>query len=59
MDRENLICRCFKVTEGAIKDAIKNGATNFEEVQEKTRCSTGCGCCKADVIDIIEEELKN
>lgn len=58
MDRDKLICRCFKVNAGKIEDAIKEGATTLEEVQEKTNASTGCGGCASEVMELIEELKK-
>lgn len=58
MDRNKIICRCFKVTAGAIEDAVKNGAKTFEEVQNITSCSTGCGCCESDVRALVDELTK-
>lgn len=58
MDRDKVICRCFKVTAGAIEDAVKSGATTFEEVQAETNCSNGCGCCESEVRDIIDKLTK-
>ena len=55
MDRDKTICRCFKVSAGAIEDAVKDGAKTFEEVQEKTSCSTGCGGCEDEVRELIDE----
>ena len=40
-----LVCNCMKVTEQDIKNAIKNGANSFKEVQAITKVSTGCGKC--------------
>lgn len=54
MDRDKIICRCFKVPYGTIEDTVKGGATTFEEVQAKTSCSTGCGCCELEVREIIQ-----
>lgn len=58
MDRDKIICRCFKVSAGAIEDAVKSGAKTFEQVQAKTNCSTGCGCCEQDVIALINDLTK-
>ena len=42
-----------------IEDAIKTGATSYEEVEKRLRFGTGCGKCKEFiqhlVRDIIEE----
>ena len=45
MDDNKVVCGCFKVTEQDIKNAIKNGANSFEEVQVATKVGTGCGNC--------------
>ena len=52
------ICLCKGVTEEEIIEAVKNGATTYEAVQEKTGAGTG-GCrgarCKSKIVAIIEE----
>lgn len=50
MDMNEVICSCVGTTAQDIKDAMKNGATTLEEVQEATNAGTCCGCC----IDQIE-----
>lgn len=56
MDRNKLACNCKKVTYGQIEDAVKiQGAKNFKEVQEITKCSTGCGGCR----EFIEVMVRN
>ncbi|AGF57528.1 NAD(P)H-nitrite reductase large subunit [Clostridium saccharoperbutylacetonicum] len=40
-----IICGCFKLTEQDLKNAVKNGAKSFEEVQIITKVGTGCGKC--------------
>ena len=42
-----------------IRKYLEEGAPNFEEVQEKTNCSTGYTLCKLKDIPVIEELLKN
>ena len=58
MNSENLICKCKKVSEEEIIEAIKNGATSLEEVKEKTGASSGL-CrgtrCKKKINALIEE----
>jgi|GEM_PF-750225 len=44
-DDNKIVCGCFKITEQDLKDAIKNGANSFEEVQGITKVGTGCGRC--------------
>ena len=44
--KENkVVCGCFNITEQDLKNAIKNGANSFEEVQAVTKVGTGCGRC--------------
>ena len=51
------VCLCKGITEEQIIEAIKNGATSFEEVKEKTgACTGGCrgGRCKNNIELLIE-----
>lgn len=45
MDDNKIVCGCFKLTEADLKNAVKNGANSFEEVQAVTKVGTGCGHC--------------
>lgn len=45
VEENKIVCGCFKVTEQDLKNAVKNGAKSFEEVQEATKVGTGCGHC--------------
>ncbi len=46
MDRNKEACTCKNVTYGMVEDALKAGATTYDEVQEATGFGTGCGKCK-------------
>ena len=62
MDLDKLVCNCFSVTNGMIKDAVDAGATTLEEVQDATSAGTACGACLEDVqhlIDSLVAERKN
>lgn len=52
------ICLCKGVAEEEIIEAVKNGATTYESIKEKTGAGTG-GCrgarCKSKIVAIIEE----
>ncbi len=41
-----IICQCLNVTDHDIEEAVLEGATSFEELQERTKISTACGTCK-------------
>lgn len=55
MNREKLACNCMNVTYGMIEDAVNDGATTFEEVQEATGCSMGCGKCEDFIRSFVSE----
>ena len=57
-----MICRCEKVTEGEIRNAIRRNppAKSVDGVKRRTRAGMGrCqgGFCQARVAEIIAEEL--
>lgn len=58
MNDDDIICTCFDLTVKDIKDAISNGATTLEEVEEATQAGTLCGACIGDLETLINEELK-
>lgn len=58
MNLDKKVCFCMKVTNGDIYRAVQDGATTFEEVQEKTNVSRGCRRCTDDVKRLIEEFVK-
>lgn len=57
MDDDKVVCGCMNVTVKDIKDAISNGAKSFEEVQEVTSVSTGCGSCTESVKELVDQLL--
>ncbi len=52
MDMNKTVCYCFNITNGDIREAVKNGAVTLEEVQEKTGAGTACGAC-LDQIEVL------
>lgn len=49
MNLDKIVCQCMGVTNGNIKDAIDNGESTMEEVQDITAAATCCGACADDV----------
>lgn len=55
------ICNCKKVTYFDVEDALHQHETfsdvekAFEDVQQVTHCSTGCGGCHDKIMDAISE----
>jgi len=61
MESSTIICNCKQVTFGAIEKAVHEATRLddavglFEEVQEMTKCSTGCGGCHDKILDVIAD----
>lgn len=55
MNREKVICPCYKVTKGDIADAVEKGAKSFKEVKKMTKAGKGCGKCKKKVKKLINK----
>ena len=58
MNLDKVVCSCFNVTNGMIKEAVENGATTLEEVQDATGAGTACGACNDDIQHLIDSFLK-
>ena len=54
MKLEKVVCNCFGVTNGMIKDAVDAGASKLEEVQATLDAGTACGVCVDDVQRVID-----
>lgn len=55
MNLDKVVCFCMNVTAGMIKDAVDNGASTLEEVQEITGAGTVCGSCIENVQRLVEQ----
>lgn len=52
---DKVVCGCYNVTEQDLKNAVKNGAKSFEEVQAVTKVGTGCGRCVEGNKQLVNE----
>lgn len=57
-EEARLICQCTNVTDKEIKQAIKEGAETYQDIQEKTKAGTVCGQCKDEIMRLLEEYKK-
>ena len=61
MQENYTVCHCMQVSFKDIADALDTQKSfdsvlsAFENVQKATNCSTGCGGCYQQVLDIISE----
>lgn len=58
LNKEKAICRCKSVFYQDLENAVENGATTFEEVQEVTKIAKGCGRCAKEAKEVVEHILK-
>lgn len=56
-DRYKKVCICKSISKGTIKNAIKEGATNIQEVKRKTGATTG-NCKGVRCTPVINSILK-
>jgi NifU-like protein len=56
-DDKKIICKCFDVTQGEIKKAIKQGAVTLDALQSATSAGLGCGRCKDNLKRILDENI--
>lgn len=54
MNLDKIVCECYGVTNGDIKNAVEHGASTLEEVQEATGAATACGACTDDVQRLVD-----
>ncbi|OBT15568.1 nitrite reductase large subunit [Vibrio sp. UCD-FRSSP16_10] len=52
-----VICSCFDVTKGDIKQAVQAGCNTMAALKETTNASTGCGGCSALAKQVLDSEL--
>ena len=55
MDMDKIVCNCYSITNGGIKEAVDNGATTLDEVMEETGAGTICGACVDDVKRLVDQ----
>jgi len=54
-----LVCRCLKVTEEEITDALAVfGIATVKELRHHTGAGDGCTCCHDDLQDILDEHAR-
>ncbi|WP_027394084.1 nitrate reductase [Aquimarina latercula] len=53
-----LICSCSQVGEGNLEEAIKSGCEDFSELCIKTGAGLGCGSCKPEVKEVLNNVMQ-
>ncbi|NUM36725.1 MAG: (2Fe-2S)-binding protein [Candidatus Brocadiae bacterium] len=58
MAKKDPVCFCFEVYKEELVEIIKKHKTKtVEEIQKYCQASMGCGSCRSDIEQIIEDEL--
>jgi len=52
------LCHCRNVDTDKVFSAIKNGCFKTEDVSRMTLAGTGCGSCRQDIANLIEQFKK-
>jgi nitrogen fixation NifU-like protein len=47
------ICHCLGITDKDIEDAFRNGARNWDALQQATKIGTVCGSCKEKAMELL------
>ncbi len=53
----NLVCACNTVGDINISNAVKDGCHTLESVCAKTGAGSGCGSCRSEVLNLLENSL--
>ena len=54
MNLDKIVCECFGVTNGQIREAVYEGATTLQVVADKTGAGTGCGACNDNLQRLVD-----
>jgi bacterioferritin-associated ferredoxin len=47
-----IVCSCYAVSEGTLREAAQSGLSRAE-IEQTTGAGTDCGCCKEAVDEIV------
>jgi nitrogen fixation NifU-like protein len=50
-----IICSCLNISDRDIEEAVKQGARDWNGLQERTKIGTVCGGCKNTAVDLLHE----
>ena len=45
-NKKDYLCSCYKITKSDVKNHIKNGITDYKELQKITKIGSSCSDCK-------------
>ncbi len=51
-----LVCTCMGVMASEIKEAIREGASDFQALSEQLMVGVGCSSCVPEINELLKEE---
>lgn len=54
-EEDVIVCNCLGITGKDLEAAWKNGARNWEQLQQATKIGTICGNCKTKALELLHE----
>lgn len=54
-NKKNAICHCSGTTKEQIKELVKNGVTDLNEISKMTGACSGCGACDVSILELLAE----
>lgn len=54
-ENSEVVCHCLNVTDKDIESAYKDGARDWEGLQERTKIGTVCGSCKERALELLHQ----
>ena len=49
------VCICQGITDRRLEEAVREGASTFEELQARTGVASCCGACESTAREILDE----
>jgi len=53
VEESAVICHCLGITDKDIENAFKNGARDWQQLQQATKIGTVCGSCKEKAVELL------
>ena len=50
-----LVCHCFAVFEGSVREAVSGGATTVDDISSTTGAGGGCGGCHPSLCRMLPD----
>lgn len=50
-----IVCQCRAVSDRDVRFVIRRGARTFAQVRADTGAGSDCGCCRANVEELIDD----